>query len=113
MLVYINRGLFVGASEITSSCPSNSVYVDDEINSVLEFVLKLAGCHVNDIDDDGDSPESYFPFEIRQLLVYQELARMLEQNNVFAKDLKKKFYIFPDTVYSLLMYKQIDHPPEV
>ena len=82
----------------------------NEINSVLELVLKWVGYGENDIDEDGDSPESYASFHFLQLFTYQDFAQIL--NNLFSKDVKKTFCVFSNVKYSQPIYGQIDHPPE-
>ena len=111
MLSYINRGLFVDMSEASFACSNHIAHTENEINSVLELIFKLTG-NENDIDEDGDSPESYTCSFI-QPLVYQDFAQTLEQNNLFSKDIKKNFCVFSDAIFSLSVYGQIDQPPEV
>ena len=110
MLSYINRGLFVDMSEGKSVCSNHIAHTENEINSVLELVFKLTG-NENDIDEDGDSPESYSSFSFTQPLIYQDFARIL-QEHLFSKDIKKTYHVFSDLIYSQPVYGQIDHPPE-
>ena len=111
MLSYLNRGLFVNnMSEGNFAYSNHTSQTTHEINSVLELILTLTG-NPNDIDEDGDSPESYC-FSFVQPFIFQNLAQTLEQNNLFAIDLTKKFHISSDALFSHSVYGQIDHPPE-
>jgi len=110
MLSYVNRGLFVDMSEGYSVCLNHISQTKNEINSVLEFIFELTG-NANDIDEDGDSPESYSFSNFTQPFVCQDFTWVLEQN-IFAKDIKSRFYIVSDVIFSLSVYGQIDHPPE-
>ena len=111
MLSYLNRGLFVNnMSEGNLSYSNHTSQTGNEINSVLELILNLTG-NVNDIDEDGDLPESYC-FSFVQPFIFQNLTQTLEQNDLFSKDITKKFYVTSDAIFSLSVYGQIDHPPE-
>ena len=108
LVVYINRGLFVAAPGIEISCAHSSS--GSEINSLLEIIINLAGGQ-NDIDEDGDSPESYNAAQIFQPLI--------DPNSMYASSLMhpntavhKIFYLFDETILSLYTYGTIDHPPE-
>ena len=110
MLSYLNRGLFVDASE-ANFVHSDYSQTKNEINSVLELIFNIAG-YANDIDEDGDCPEDYTSFQFSQLLICQDLFKVLQLNNLFSKDIKKTFYILSDVIYSQSVYGQIDHPPQ-
>ena len=110
MLSYINRGLFVDMSEGDFACSNFTPQTTNEINSVLEWVLKVTGLHENDIDEDGDSPENYASFQFSHLFVCPNFSQVL--NNNISKDVKKSFGIFSDVIYSQPFYGQIDRPPE-
>jgi len=107
VLSYINRGLFVDASEAGSACSSHISHTENEINSVLELFLDMIGI-TNDIDEDGDLPESYCSSKFIEPFVHQNS----QQNNLFSKEIKRTFYIFSDLLFSQPVYGQIDHPPE-
>ena len=111
MFSYINRGLFVDTSEASFMSSHNISHTENEINSVLELIFCLTG-NTNDIDEDGDSPETY-SFSFVQPFIFQNFAQTLEQNNLFSIDLTKKFHVSSDAIFSLSVYGQIDHPPEV
>ena len=111
MLSYINRGLFVDMSE------ANVIYSDatqsqNEINSVLELIFVLTG-NPNDIDEDGDTPENYTSFQFIKLLICQDSYQLLSIDHFFQKDIKSKFIIISDAIFSSSVYGQIDHPPKV
>ena len=110
MLSYINRGLFVDMSEADFSYSIYIPQTTNEINSVLELVLKLTGYGENDIDEDGDMPENYASFQFSKLLVCQHFTQII--NNLFSNGIKKSFCVFSDMYYSQPYYGQIDHPPE-
>ena len=110
MLSYLNRGLFVDMSEARFVSSNQISHTENEINSMLELIFALTG-NGNEIDEDGNSPETYNSINFIQPLVYQDFARTL-QNNLFSKDIKKNFCVFSDAIFSLSVYGQIDHPPE-
>ena len=110
MLSYLNRGLFIDMSEGNSSSSNHTSQTKNEINSILELIFALTG-NPNDIDEDGDTPEAY-SFSIVEPFVFADFAQTLEQNNLFSKDIKRTFYVSSDAIFSLLVYGQIDHPPQ-
>ena len=67
MITYINRGLFIAMPGIELSNPSGN-----EINSLLEVIINWAGGH-NEVDEDGDCPESYNAAQTAQPLIAQNL----------------------------------------
>ena len=108
LVMYINRGLFVAAPgvEMCGAHPASG----NEINSLLEIVLNWAGWQ-NNIDEDGDCPESYNAAQTFQPLI--------DPNAMYATSLthyntatRKIFYQFDETIPSLNNYGTIDHPPE-
>ena len=99
-------------SEANYACSKHTSETHSEINSVLEWVLILAGYDENDIDEDGNSPENYSTIQFTQLLIYQDFAQTLKLYNLFSKDAEKSFCVFSDIIYSQPVYGQIDHPPE-
>ena len=109
MLSYVNRGLFVDMSERNFTCSTHTSQTKNEINSILELIFALTG-NANDIDEDGDSPESYCFSNFVEPFVYQDFARILEQN--LFSEIKNKFYVASDAIFSQPVYGQIDHPPE-
>ena len=106
MASYLNRGLFVDAAEINFAPSNNVTHKGSDINSALELILELTGFGTNDIDEDGDNPETYAMISFTQPFVYQEFAQTLEQNNLFPKEIKKDFHIFSDIIYSQSVYRQ-------
>jgi len=106
LVIYINRGLFVAGVEMSST--QNGV--SSEINSLLEVIINLAGGH-NDIDEDGDCPETYNAAKTIQPLI--------DPNSMYATSLthptttvRKIFYLFDEIILSLYVYGTIDQPPE-
>jgi len=110
LLSFLNRSLFVDMSEANFARSNCVPQTTNEINSVLEWVLKVTGYHENDIDEDGDSPENYASFQFSHLSVCPNFSQVL--NNNFSKDVKESFGIFSDIIYSQPFYGQIDRPPE-
>ena len=108
LVTYINRGLFIAAPGVeTFSAHSAS---GNEINSLLEIIINWAGGQ-NNIDEDGDSPETYSAAQIFQPLI--------DPNSMYATNLmhpnitiRKTFFQFNETILSLYNYGTIDHPPE-
>ena len=109
MLSYINRGLFVDMSEANFAYKNQSSQTD-EINSVLEWALHLAGIS-NDIDEDGDFPENYISFQFLQTVICEEFIKILEYNNI-PTEIKNTFYVYSDNFSYADVYRQIDHPPK-
>ena len=105
LVMYINRGLFVAGVETSSAHLSYS----NEINSLLEVIINLAGGH-NDIDEDGDCPETYSAAKTIQPLI--------DPNSMYATmthpytATRKVFCLFNEAILSLYNYGTIDQPPE-
>ena len=105
LMMYINRGLFVAMPGVESSNPSGN-----EINSLLEVIINCAGGN-NDLDEDGDCPESYNTAHTIQPLIDQNPAyTCLTCPYTFTH---KIFYIFDEAMPSSDTYGTIDHPPEL
>ena len=108
MVFYINRGLFVAMPFTESCCAIPST--NEEINSVLELVISWVGIH-NDIDEDGDSPESYNAAKTIQPLIDHKITSaclacpIALTNNIF--------YPHNETLSLSNIYGTIDHPPEI
>jgi len=109
LVIYINRGLFVAAPGVEMSCahPASS----NEINSLLEIILNWTGGH-NNVDEDGDYPESYNAAQTFQPLIDPNSIHttFLTHPNTAVH---KIFYLFNETILSLYAYGTIDHPPEM
>ena len=108
LVTYINRGLFVAAPGVETFCPHSS---SNEINSLLEVIINWAGGH-NNVDEDGDSPETYS--------VAQTFQPLIDSNSMYATCLtypsaavRNVFFQFNETILSLYNYGTIDHPPEL
>ena len=103
LVMYINRGLFVAAPGVELS-GSHS-----EINSLLEVIISWAGGH-NDIDEDGDCPETYNAAQIIQ--------PFFDPNSMNVSNLspkitsRKKFYHYNEAIPPLDHLGVIDQPPE-
>jgi hypothetical protein len=104
MVTFINRGLFVAMPGVEIACTS-----DNEINSILELVINWAGGH-NDLDEDGDTPESYNVAHSVQPLINQHLTCTCLRCPYFT--IHKTGYILDEAIPSLYSYGTIDHPPE-
>jgi len=106
LVMYINRGLFVAGIETSNAHSSSS----NEINSLLEIMLNWADGH-NDIDEDGDCPETYNAAPTIQPLFdpNSTFATNLTHPNIAARNI---FYLLNETISSLSNYGTIDHPPE-
>ena len=105
LVFYINRGLFVAMPGIEISNPSGN-----EINSLLEIIINWAGGH-NELDEDGDLPESYNTAQSVQPLIDQNLTYVSLTCPYIP--VHKIFYIFDEDMPSLDTYGTIDHPPEM
>jgi hypothetical protein len=105
LMIYINRGLFVAMPGAEVACST-----DEEINSVLELVLDWAGV-TNDVDEDGDCPESYSFSNATQPLIAQNLNYTICLKCPYASE-NKLFYPVNEAVTSIDYNRTIDHPPE-
>ena len=104
LIIYINRALFVAMPGVEVSDTS------DEINSLLEVIINLAGGE-NDIDEDGDNPENYGAAKIIQPLIDQNAA---DACTVCPSALVRKlFYLFDEVMLPSDAYGNIDHPPKI
>jgi len=105
LVTYINRGLFIAAPGVeTFSAHSAS---GNEINSLLEIIINCAGGQ-NNIDEDGDSPETYSAAQIFQPLIAPSSMYLTYPNAT----VRNVFFRFNETILSLYNYGTIDHPPE-
>ena len=104
LMMYINRGLFV-VPGIETSNPSGN-----EINSLLEVIVNCAGGH-NEVDEDGDCPETYNTATTAQPLIDQNLMYICLTCPFIPTH--KIFYIFDEAMPSSDTYGTIDHPPEL
>jgi hypothetical protein len=106
LLSYLNRGLFVAAPEAEPvGIPGKG-----EINSMVEFLQKIITGYENDIDEDGDCPESY-NFTTSQILIDQSLiaALALKQPPL---SICKNLFPLSETILPSPIYGVVDHPPE-
>jgi len=105
LVVYINRGLFVAMPGVELSGST-----DNEINSIIELVLDLTG-RSNQVDEDGDYPESYSFSTIAQPLIAQNLNYTISLGCLYATELNQ-FYTFDESIHTIDYNKTIEHPPE-
>jgi len=105
LVVYINRGLFVVMPGVELSGST-----DNEINSIIELVLDLTG-RSNQVDEDGDCPESYSFSTIAQPLIAQNLNYTISLGCLYATELNQ-FYTFDESIHTIDYNKTIEHPPE-
>jgi len=105
LITYINRGFFVAMPGVEIS---NST--GNEINSLLEVFINWAG-GTNEIDEDGDLPESYNAAHSTQPLIAQSLMYSLCLACPLISS-SNSFYLMDEAIYSLHIYGTIDHPPE-
>ena len=105
LVVYINRGLFVAMPGVEISGST-----DKEINSIIELVLDLTG-RSNQVDEDGDCPESYSFSTITQPLIAQNLIYSINLGCLYATEFNL-FDAFDESIHTIDYNKSIDHPPE-
>jgi len=106
LIIYINRGLFVAEPGIEFS--STHLGSSSEINSLLEVIIKMAGGD-NQLDEDGDTPESYNAAKTIQPVIDHEMYNSITCPNTIVC---KTFYLTNEAKPSLHLYKNIEHPPE-
>jgi len=103
LVTYINRGLFVAGFEMSCAHSASG----NEINSLLEIIINCAGGQ-NNIDEDGDSPETYSAAQTFQPLIAPNSMYLTYPNT----SIRNIFFRFNETILSLYNYGTIDHPPE-
>ena len=107
LVMYINRGLFVAMPEIEISCAHPAA--SKEINSLLEIIINWAGGH-NELDEDGDTPESYN--------IAKTIQPLSDHNLTYAclkcpfASARKIFFQIDEAVNSSDYYGTIDQPPK-
>jgi len=107
MVSYLNRGLFVAAPEAEMlSLPGKG-----EINSMVEFMQKIITGYENDIDEDGDCPESY-NFVTAQILIDQSLIAALALKQ-YPLSMQKILFPLSETIFRNPFYDVKGQPPEV
>jgi hypothetical protein len=104
-MFYINRGLFVAMPGVEISCPSGN-----EINSLLEIIINWAGGQ-NDLDEDGDLPETYNIASSLQPLINTSLTDTLFGENPCTQA-RIIFCISDETILSSGALGNIDPPPK-
>ena len=102
LMIYINRGLFVGIEIPNSS--------GNEINSLLEIIMNWAGGN-NDVDEDGDFPETYSFSTNTQPLIAQHSINTIRYERLNATA-HKIFYPVNESIKIIDYCKTIEHPPE-
>ena len=106
LLVYINRGFFVSsAHEIKSN--------DNEINSVVEWLMEWATGKSNNFDEDGDSQSDCNYVKIVQHDFTQQFTQIIELANLFT--ISKNKFILPnkEKLLPINFFDKIDKPPEM
>ena len=106
LVIYINRALFVATPGIEFS--STHLGSSNEINSLLEVVINLAGGD-NHLDEDGDTPESYDAAKTIQPVIGHEMCTSITCPCI---TVPQNFYLTNELMLSLNIYRNIDHPPE-
>jgi len=107
LVVYFNRGLFVAPSGIETSSTVNGL--SSEVNSLLEVIINLAGGY-NDIDEDGDCPETYNSLTLSQPLFDPNSMNISGLSPKITS--RKKFYHYNESIPPLSHFGIIDQPPE-
>ena len=106
LLVYINRGFFISSAD---EMKSN----DNEINSVVEWLVEWVTGENNNFDEDGDSQSDHNYVKIVQHDFTQQVTKNLELTNLFS--INKNNFTIPDkeNIPTLNFFDKIDKPPEV
>ena len=107
LVIYVNRGLFIAAPGIEMSSTNNGL--SSEINSLLEVIINLTGGQ-NNIDEDGDCPETYNSLIIAQLIFDPNSMNL---NNLSPNTISRKMFFHYDEIIPPLDHIGIiDQPPE-
>jgi len=106
MLVFINRGFFVSSAD---EMKRN----DNEINSVVEWLIEIFTGENNNFDEDGDSQSDHNCVKISQHDFTQQVAKIFELANLFSIN-KNNFCISKkENLPPINFFDKIDKPPEV
>jgi len=111
LFIFLNRGLFVAMPETEINLGEKSS--KQEINSFIELLAGLITGENNNIDEDGDSSESLNTVKITQTFIYQTFSLSLETREKFAETKPKLQFPDSEKIPQLLVYGQIDHPPQL
>lgn len=105
LLVYINRGVFITPYELEN--PGNQ-----EINSLIEWVIQIITGESNNMDEDGDAQTDCNSVKIEHYDFSQQLTQSLELANLISKDVTKNRFPNAEKFSISDFYSQIDHPPQ-
>jgi hypothetical protein len=105
LLVYINRGIFITPYELEN-------HGNEEINTVVEWVIQLVTGENNGIDEDGDSQSDCNSVKIISYNFFQEYAQYLDLMSLYSKDMGKNLFPNKENILQEDFYTQIDHPPQ-
>ena len=106
LLVYINRGFFISSvSEIEIN--------DNEVNSVVEWIVEMVTGENNGIDEDGNRQSDCNYVQIVQHDFSQQFVQFLELANLFS--ISKNNFRIPnkENLPPINFFDKIDKPPEV
>jgi len=106
LLIYINRGFFVSSAiEMEKN--------DNEINSVVEWLMVMVTGKNNNFDEDGDTQTDHNFVLIVQHDFTQQFAKILELANEFS--INKNIYRIPNKEALPVneFFSRIEQPPEV
>jgi len=106
LLVFINRGFFVSSAYETYSN-------DNEVNSIIEWIMELVTGENNNFDEDGDSQSDHNFVKIVQHDFTQQVTKNLELANLFS--INKINFTIPnkENLPPINFFDKIDKPPEV
>ena len=106
LLVYINRGFFISSADETKSN-------DNEINSVVEWLVEWVTGENNNFDEDGDSQSDCNYVKIVQHDFSQQFTKNLELANQFS--INKNNFSIPnkENLPPINFFDKIDKPPEM
>ncbi len=108
LITYINRGFFVSAPEAEPIHTSTSGKY--EINSLIEFLIWVASGYENDIDEDGNTPESYH---------FAKVIDPTDHHLLYSVTVERPYTIIhriqvplTEQIPAPPTYGTVDHPPE-
>lgn len=106
LLVYINRSLFIAPYEVEN-------HGNNEVNSMVEWLIQLISGDSNDIDEDGDIQTDCNYVKIVLHDFSQQTAKFFELTDLSSRDLEKLTFPKKEDFPVNDFYSEIDHPPQV
>ncbi len=109
LITYVNRGFFVSSPDAEPAHIAGTEHA--EVNSLIEFWYKIISGHENDVDEDGNSPESYHFAKVVQPIIDHRFIQSIDLRQPVSFSTNTPFP-FNEASFPSPNYGTIDHPPE-